>query len=438
MLNKVLLTFSTRTLTAFLSVINVLIGTNYLGVEGYGTISLIILGVTIYLLIQNLLTGSSIVYFLSKIPISSIVLISYLWVIVSIIGFSILIYGTTHLSNLFDWSFEIVPQNYALHNILLASGYGLMTIHLNILLGRERIKAYNFIFFIQHAIASFLLVLFYVILDKTELYFYLIALYSSYFISYIVSFSLTYQYFKNLSSPALSEFKSMLKYGILGQSANIFQLVNYRLSYYLVDIFVGRASLGVFSAATQISEGLWILGKSIATVQFARISNSTDREYARSITLKLFKFTVFITSIPLFIFTVLPVEFYTTLLGPDFEGVRSLIRWLAIGTISLTASMLLSHYFSGTGRIGKNTIGSGIGVIITIILGFSLVPKLGITGAAAVTSLSYLSSLIYLIVQFRKEGEITFRDILINRLEITDSLKLIFKRKKSKEIGENP
>ena len=224
MLNKVLLTFSTRTLTAFLSVINVLIGTNYLGVEGYGTISLIILGVSIYLLIQNLLTGSSIVYFLSKIPISSIAFISYLWVIVSIIGFSVLIYGTTYLSNLFDWGFEIVPQNYALHNILLASGYGLMTIHLNILLGRERIKAYNFIFFIQHAIASFLLVLFYVILGKTELYFYLIALYASYFISYIVSFSLTYQYFKNLSPPALSEFKSMLKYGILGQSANIFSI----------------------------------------------------------------------------------------------------------------------------------------------------------------------------------------------------------------------
>ena len=54
----------------------------------------------------------------------------------------------------------------------------------------------------------------------------------------------------------------MLKYGILGQTANVFQLINYRLSYYLIDAFAGRASLGVFSAATQISEGLWIFGKS--------------------------------------------------------------------------------------------------------------------------------------------------------------------------------
>jgi O-antigen/teichoic acid export membrane protein len=228
---------------------------------------------------------------------------------------------------------------------------------------------------------------------------------------------------------------AMLKYGILGQGANIFQLVNYRLSYYLVDIFVGRASLGVFSAATQISEGLWILGKSIGTVQFARISNSSDREYARRISLKLFKITVLITAIPLFIFMVLPKEFYTILLGPEFEQVRSLIRWLSIGTISLTASMLLSHYFSGTGRIGKNTLASGIGVVITLILGFSLVPIYGVAGAAAVTSLSYFSSLMYLIIQFRKEGDIHLRDVLITKLEVKETLNLIFKRKTNDELN---
>ncbi|HAW52936.1 MAG TPA: hypothetical protein DCX54_11510 [Flavobacteriales bacterium] len=429
MLRKVLLTFSTRTLTAFLSVINVLIGTNYLGVEGYGTISLIILGVTIYLLIQNLLTGSSIVYFQNKIPISSIIQISYLWVIVSVIGFAGLIYGVDFFANLFHFDFEIVPQEYALHNILLASGYGLLNIHINILLGRERIKAYNAIFFMQHAIASLFLILFFVVLGKNELFYYLIALYASYFLSFIVSFSLTYQYFRDIKLPSFTDFKSMLNYGILGQGANVFQLINYRLSYYLVDIFVGRASLGVFSAATQMSEGLWILGKSIGTVQFARISNSTDREYARQISLKLFKITVLITAIPLFLFTILPITFYTNLLGPEFEPVRGLVRWLALGTISLTGSMLFSHYFSGTGRIGKNTMASGIGVIITLLFGFSIVPILGVAGAALVTSLSYFTSLCYYIVQFKKEATLHLNDIVLTKFEIKEAINLIFKRK---------
>ena len=429
MFNKVLLTFTTRILTALLSVVNVLIGTNYLGVEGYGTISLIILGVTVYLMIQNLITGSSIVYFISRFNVGSIIILSYAWVLISALAFSLITYGSLELSRYFGWDFEIVPADYALHNIFIAMGYGLMNIHLNVLLGRERIKAFNFIFFIQHALASAMLVLFYIVLQKKDLEYYLIALYASYFTSFIISFTLTMSYIKDLRKPMISEFKSMLKYGALGQSANVFQLINYRLSYYLIDIFVGRASLGVFSAATQISEGLWILGKSIATVQFARISNSDDRNYAHRLSMKLLKFTSTLTLLPLIILTVMPKEFYTFLLGEEFIQVRSLIRWMAVGTLSLTASMILSHYFSGTGRIAKNTMASGMGVIITVILGFTLIPTFGIKGAAVITSSSYFVALLYLFILFQREHDGTLRDYLIRWKDVRESYALVFKRK---------
>ena len=122
MFNKVIITFTTRILTALLSVINVLIGTNYLGVEGYGTVSLIVLGITIYLMIQNLLTGSSIVFFISKINTSSIALMSYAWAAFSILFFTAIIFGFKYFGDLFSWSFEIVPNKFIWHNILLAVG----------------------------------------------------------------------------------------------------------------------------------------------------------------------------------------------------------------------------------------------------------------------------------------------------------------------------
>ncbi|MEQ8324419.1 MAG: polysaccharide biosynthesis C-terminal domain-containing protein [Vicingaceae bacterium] len=429
MFNKVLLTFSTRIVTALLSVVNVLIGTNYLGVEGYGTVSLIILGITIYLMIQNLLTGSSIVYFISKFKVSSIVIISYAWVLVSVLAFSSLVFGFHMLSERFHWNFEIVPMEYAWHNILLALGFGLMNIHLNILLGRERIKAFNFIFFIQHVLATAFLVIYYVIMGKQEVFYYLVAYYFSYFLSYLISFALTYNYFNSMTMPSWFEFKSMFRYGVLGQSANVLQLINYRLSYYLIDAFVGRAFLGVFSAATQISEGLWILSKSIATVQFARISNSTDLEYARKLSLKLLKFTVTITAFPLLFLMLVPKDFYQFLLGDEFNSVRLLIRLMALGTISLTASQILSHYFSGTGRIGKNTLGSGVGVFATVILGFSLIPFFGLKAAALVSSISYFTSMTYLLIQLNKEGKLKLKDFLISRSDIVDSYRLLMKQR---------
>lgn len=425
MFNKVMLTFATRVLTAVLSVINVLIGTNYLGVEGYGTISLIILGITIYLMIQNLITGPSIIYYISRFKPSSILILSYAWALFSIFVFTAFVFSVEAITHEFKWSFEIVPSQYKLHNILLASGYGLMSIHLNLLLGRERIKAYNFIFLFQHLLASILLVTFYIILGKDELFYYLIALYISYFSSFLLAFIFSINYIVEFKFPSLDEFKRMLHYGALGQSANVFQLINYRLSYYLIDAFVGRASLGLFSAATQISEGLWIFGKSIATVQFAHISNSKDIEYARKLSLKLLKFTTSITTLPLIILAFLPVSFYNFLLGEGFDGVRLVIRWLAIGTLSLSSSMALSNYFSGIGRIGQNTKASGIGVLITLILGFSLIPSLGLIGAAITSSLSYLISFIFLIYHFNKDIRLNWRYWLLSASDIRDSWALL-------------
>lgn len=434
MFNKVILTFGTRVLTAVLSVVNVLIGTNYLGVEGFGTISLIVLGITIYLMIQNLITGSSIVYFISKFDPASILTLSYIWALISILLFGILIVLVNYFGQYFNWSIEIVPSKYVFHNVLLAGGYGFMAIHLNILLGRERIKAYNFIFLFQHTLATVLLVLFYVILKKADLIYYLISLYISYFTSFILAFTFTKNYIHAFKLPKPSEFKAMLRYGILGQSANIFQLMNYRLSYYLIDIFVGRSALGVFSAATQICEGLWIFGKSIATVQFAHISNKNDVVYSRNLSLRLVKFTGTITILPLFILMVLPFEFYTALLGDSFENTRSVIRYLSAGTLALTVSVILSTYFSGTGAISRNTRASGLGVIVTILSGFTLIPLFGINGAAITSSLAYLISLIYLLYYFNKEIKTKWRNWILTWRDFKDTIELIrFKIKKKQE-----
>lgn len=425
MLNKVLLTFITRILTALLSVVNVLIGTNYLGVEGYGTISLIILGITIYLMIQNLITGPSIIYYISRFSSSSILLVSYLWTIISVVLFSGIIFISGQVENLFDTGIEIVPKGYEVHNILLAAGYGLMAIHLNVLLGKERIKAYNFIFLFQHLLASILLVFFYIILNKSEMYYYILSLYVSYFSAFILAFFLSLKFIEKLSLPSADEFKKMLRYGTLGQSANVFQLINYRLSYYLIDIFAGRASLGVFSAATQISEGLWIFGKSIATVQFAHLSNSNDTSYARNLSLRLLKFVSGITLLPLLILMVLPISFYTFLLGEDFTQVRSIIQLLALGTLVLSASMALSNYFSGTGWIGMNTRASGLGVIVSIAFGFALIPWIGIQGAAITSSLSYLVSFIYLIFRFNKQERIGWKDLVLTKRDLIESWNIL-------------
>ena len=141
--------------------------------------------------------------------------------------------------------------------------------------------------------------------------------------------------------------------------------------------------------------------------------------------MKLVKFTAVLTFIPLLVLMIMPVNFYTMLLGNEFEEVRTIVRYLGLGTLSLSASMILSHYFSGIGRIGKNTQASGIGVIATVLFGFALIPSFGLIGGAIVSSISYTSSIVFLSILFKKYHEIRFRDLLITKNDIKESWKLV-------------
>lgn len=430
MFNKVILTFSTRIITAILSVINVLVGTNYLGVEGFGTISLIILGITVYLMVQNIVAGSPIVYFSNKIPSGNLIAWAYIWLIASISIFCALTLVLNYASSRFNLDFEFVPGSYLIHNILLAGSYGLMNIHLNFLLGRERIRSYNFVFLMQHMILTISLIYFFLLSGKNEIEYYISSMYIAYLSSYLIAVALSTGLIDDRSKLKRASFRKMFRYGSLGQTANVFQLINYRLSYYLIDYFIGRAGLGLFSAATQICEGLWIFGKSISTVLFARISNSNDFKEAHNLTIRIAKFVVYITILPLLVLMLMPHEFYKFLLGPSFANVRDTIWWLAPGTIFLSSSVLLSSYFSGTGKISRNTWASGYGVIVTLIFGIILIPELGIKGAGLVTSLSYFISFGYLILKFNREQKIGIDDIILTSKDIGNILSMIFSRKK--------
>jgi O-antigen/teichoic acid export membrane protein len=98
----------------------------------------------------------------------------------------------------------------------------------------------------------------------------------------------------------------------------------------------------------------------------------------------------------------------------DFSGLSRVILSLAPGILSMSVSMILSHFFSGTGRHYHNTISSGIGLVLTLILGFTLIPQLGILGAGITASVSYFSSVCYQLIVFMKITKAQVRDFFIS------------------------
>lgn len=83
--------------------------------------------------------------------------------------------------------------------------------------------------------------------------------------------------------------------GGLIQLAGLLQTLNYRFSYFLLKKFFGEATLGRFDAGNKLSEGIWLISKSIALVQYSRLSNESDQDKSAVITLGLVKVSLGVT-----------------------------------------------------------------------------------------------------------------------------------------------
>jgi len=422
LIKKILGTAGSRLIITLISFIVVIINARNLGAGGVGEITLLVLGITIILLISNVVGGGALVYLIPRFDLFTILVPAYFW------SFLSAIIGAYALS-----FFDLIPRIYTHHVLFLSLFQSLASTNLNVLLGKEKIKQFNFISVFQVVVLIGSLILFFFYLNRIEVISYIYSMYLAYFSSFLISaFAIrkfvNFEGFEKFDEAIIQIFK----YGTYVQLANLLQLLNYRLGYFIIERFLGKPSLGVFSVGTQVSEGLWLFGKSVAMVQYSRISNSTDAVYARILTLRFIKFVFVLTFSLLAVLILIPDSFFVLIFMKDFSGLHQIILSLSPGILAMSVSMILSHFFSGTGRHYHNTISSGIGLVLTLIFGFTLIPEFGILGAGITASISYFASAGYQLIVFMKITKTSAGNFLLSGDDISfikNEISEIIKRK---------
>jgi len=408
MIRKVLGTIVTRVLAAVLMLTAVILNARFLGAEKVGVINLIILAITIVQMINNIVGGGALVYLVPRIPLMKLFLPSYIWGILASAACAVILLWTGSIPDGFFW-----------HVAILSVIHSLYTVNSMILLGQERIRAVNIITVFQIVSLVGTLMIFFLFTDYREVMLYVVSLYVSYATTFLISLALitTRLRWCELTGMA-SVVRQIFHFGSWAQLANVFQLFNYRLSYYFIEHMTGKAALGVYSTGVQVSEGIWIIPKSMSMVQLSRITNEKDWNYAARITLMFTKLGVMVTALVVGLVLLIPSGFFVLVFGPEFSGVKPVILSLATGIVTLAFSIQLSAFFSGMGKPIHSTIASGIGLIFTIVLSLWLIPIYGIIGAGIAASVSYTSAAVYQIIVFVIMTGTRLKDFLIRRDEL--------------------
>jgi O-antigen/teichoic acid export membrane protein len=423
MLKNIINTVFVRVFGAVISLVIVVINSNQTGAEGLGIISLIVLAISIFIIVNGFASGS-LVYFIPRENIFKLLMISYSGVFITGLFF-------TAVLKLVD----IAPEEYHLHIIILSVFLSISGIHEKVLIGKENIIQSNIVSLIKFLIQILSLCLFYYVFLKKTVDSYVYSLYLSYIAEWILLLIFSFKYITYSGVRGLYPlFKKVFQLSGYNTLALIIQKLNYRLSYYLIEYFFGLKTLGYFSAGIQISESTLIIGRSVSFVQYSKISNLNNRDASAKITVLFVKLMFVISGLFMVVLSLLPSTVYTFLFGDDFILTQDIIISLSIGIIALSCTTVISPFFSGTGNHKLNTWSAFAGFIMTLIAGILFIPLYDVIGAGITATLSYLVTLFFQLYLFGKLTEIKFHDFYINKKDITyavQSLKQKFVKPKS-------
>ena len=425
MLKKIFDTFGTRVLNAICNFITLWFGTHYLGAEAWGIGGIVLLDVSILLIGVEFLAGSGLIYFTPRKSYRTLFKISYIWSAIIVAVYALAIYLCSFIPSIGD---KFIPEGYQTLVLLLVFIYSLHNFNLTTLLGKERVGTNNILFIIQFMTQMCSMLFYIFVLDIRNADAFVFSLLTGYTVGYLCGLTQIWHYLKEKGDDSMREtIKEMFKFGSIIQLSTLVSTLNRRLSLFIIKGFWGDAKVGVYNAATQVSEAPKMIGQSIAMVQFSKISNLTDNELAAKITTQLLKTAVVLTTICLFIVCIIPTSVYSWLFTANFAEMRVVMIALSPGVVFMAANMVFCHYFSGVNNPKHNLYGALVGLAVTIPSLYLLIPPFGMVGAGISASITHFATILYQWIVFKKINKISAKELLVTK----EDVKMLFAEVKS-------
>lgn len=404
---KVVKTFISRFLILILSFGLVIFSTNMWGSEGKGTISIVIANAAIVSFFSSIFAGSSTSYFASKFKTEQILIYSYIWSVIMGILIPVI------------FSFADIQAKYLMYLIGISVFSALLSVNVNLFIGKQNIRLFNVYTVLQQLVHILFISVFIYILQQKDVSVYFGAQICCLALLFLTSFFQVIRECK-ISDISLSKnvFKSMFEYGWKTQLSAFIQFLNYRLSFYFLEYFDGIGSVGVFSIGITFSEAIWTITRSIAVILYSDVVNSKSREESILNTKSSLKLSFVLMLIFLLGIIIIPGSLYEMIFGRAFRGTKEIMLLLSPGILAIAISDMIGYYFSGIKELKILNIKSIVGLAITLVFSFLLIPKYGILGACIVTTLSYSVSALLLFLKFYRSTDFRIQDYLITKEDL--------------------
>lgn len=196
-------------------------------------------------------------------------------------------------------------------------------------------------------------------------------------------------------------------------ATSLVTLLNYRADLYIVAILLPPFDLGLYTVAVSGAEGLLVPTQIAAQVTAPHIG-SLEKAAAARLTARCVRNNLLIACIICVVIFVLAPALIHLLYGAAFAPLVPALRILLAGVLVLSLASPISSYY--TLKLGKPEIPlvlAGASAAICIASALLLVPRFGIDGAAAASTIAYLIGQGLGIAYFAHRARVPARALLL-------------------------
>ena len=187
--------------------------------------------------------------------------------------------------------------------------------------------------------------------------------------------------------------RASLRYGLTVYFGHALSFFHYRTALLLLSVLATPAVVGLYSVAAGVAGNLSLLSQGAATVLFPRISSDPGAVRDRELTPLVLRTILLVTGAAAVALAMVGPWLIVVVFSAAFAGAGRALQLLLPGAVALSGWSILDSYFKGIGRPSWSTLTTGIAVVLGAALSIWWVPRYGLLGASAATSVGYLVSL---------------------------------------------
>jgi O-antigen/teichoic acid export membrane protein len=207
-----------------------------------------------------------------------------------------------------------------------------------------------------------------------------------------------------------------VRFAVPAHAGTVAAYLNYRVDELVIAALLPPAELGCYVLAVGIVERLWILPGAVSTALLPHLTNSRERDPRLAATVA--RHVILWTGAGCLLLFALADVLVQALYSTAFAAAVAPLRWLLPGVFTLSIGKVLVADLLAREKPGYTVWASVVAAVVNLAGNLVLVPRLGISGAAIASSISYSLLSFMLTRYYVAESGVSWAALVVRRSDL--------------------